>query len=134
MDRQKQDELLVKAKTELGCTSIESCSNVCETDHSRCEAFARRHGVYQEPPQSRGRYSTEEKMQLMEKAKSELGCTSMESCKVTCENNPGRCMEFAKKHGFAGAQGEPTHDASPNYGTQRFNNSNCDSEESCKRY
>ncbi len=100
IDRQKKDELIEKAKTELGCTSMESCSNICESDHTRCEAFAKKHGVYQEPPESRGRYSAKEKVQLIEKAQSELGCTSMESCKTTCEKNPERCMAFAKKHGF----------------------------------
>lgn len=134
IDAQKRDELLQKAINELGCTSMESCSNVCESDHSRCEAFARRHGVYQEPPQSSGRYSAQEKRDLVEKAKSELGCTSMESCKSACEKDPQRCMEFAKKHGLAGDRGEPTHDASPDYGTQRFRKGICDSEESCKKY
>ena len=99
MDPKKRDDLIEKAKTELGCTSMESCSQVCETDRSRCEAFARKHGVYQEPP-SQGRYSAEEKQKLMQKAQSELGCTSMESCKTACEKNPERCMVFAKKHGL----------------------------------
>ncbi len=138
IDRQKKDELIEKAKTELGCTSMESCSKVCETDHTRCETFAKKHGVYQEPPQSSGRYSTKEKIQLMEKAQSELGCTSMESCKSTCEQNPERCMAFAKKHGFDKEQEQreqgASSDVSPNYGTQRFGKGNCDSEESCKKY
>lgn len=146
MDRQKQDELLVKAKIELGCTSMESCSKICETDHNRCEAFARKHGVYQEPPQSRGRYSAEEKIKLMENAKTELGCASMESCRSTCEQDPQRCMEFAKKHGLdKGSEQREYHQSgqyqqetqrrvSPNYGTQRLKKDNCDSEESCKKY
>ncbi|MBI3385762.1 hypothetical protein HY031_01610 [Candidatus Gottesmanbacteria bacterium] len=147
IDAQKRDELLQKAKTELGCTSMESCSQVCQTDHSRCEAFAKQHGVNQEPPESRGRYSTEEKMQLMEKAKTELGCTSMESCKSTCEQNPKACMSFAKKHGFdKGPEstldssserqyGRPSQSSgSANFGIQRFGKGSCGSEESCKKY
>lgn len=127
IDADKRDELIQKARVELGCTSMESCSRVCESDHSRCETFARKHGVYQEPPESSGRYSAEEKRELMQKAQSELGCTSMESCKSTCEKNPQQCMAFAKKHGF-------DKTPSPNYGTQRFGNGGCDSEESCKKY
>lgn len=145
MDPGKRDELLQQAKTELGCTSMESCSRVCESDHSRCEAFARKHGVHQEPPQSQGRYSAEEKRELMQKAQSELGCTSMESCRSVCETNPGRCMAFAKKHGFDKGHEEDRQQyqsgASPRYGTQRFGSERlpagrqgCDSEESCKKY
>lgn len=157
LDRQKKDELLTKAQTELGCTSMETCSKICESDHTRCEAFARKHGVYQEPPQSTGRYSREEKMQLIEKAQSELGCTSMESCKSACEKNPQVCMAFAKKHGFDDdrknerakdeqsdasrrpedlnqqERGAPSG-ISPNFKSQRFGEGGCDSEESCKKY
>lgn len=145
MDAGKRDELLGKAKTELGCTSMESCSRVCESDHSRCEAFAKKHGMYQEPP-SQGRYSSEEKQKLIQKAKSEMGCTSMKSCRSTCEKDPQRCMDFAKKHGFDKGQeqreqyesgqyqqGAPPN-VSPNYGTRRFGKENCDSEDSCKKY
>lgn len=136
LNRQKKDELLTKAQTELGCTSMETCSKICETDHSRCEAFARKHGVYQEPPSSASRYSKEEKMQLMEKAQSELGCASMESCKSTCEKNPQVCMAFTKKHGFDNNETatNPSSGTSPNYGTKRFGKGGCDSEESCKKY
>lgn len=130
-----RDELLQKAKTELGCTSMESCKAICDQDNTRCEAFAKKHGVYQEPPSSAGRYSREEKMQLMEKAQSELGCTSMESCKSACEKNPQACMTFTKKHGFDKNEStKPTPDTAPNYGTQRFGKENCDSEDSCKKY
>lgn len=147
MDPGKRDELLQQAKTELGCTSMESCSRVCESDHSRCEAFAKKHGVYQEPPESSGRYSAEKKRELMQKAQSELGCTSMESCKSICETNPERCMAFAKKHGFDKGEGERREQyesreyqpgapsgVTPNYGVQRFGKGGCDSEESCKKY
>lgn len=150
MDPNKRDELLTKAKTELGCTSRESCSNICETNPGRCEAFAKKHGAYREPPQSSGRYSAEEKMKLMQKAQGDLGCTSMESCKSVCEKNPQRCMEFAKKHGFDKEDREPPEQqeqyenreyqqgassgTSPNYGIQRFGKGGCDSEESCKTY
>lgn len=157
LDRQKKDELIEKAQTELGCTSIESCSKICESDHTRCEAFARKHGVYQEPSESRGRYSAEEKVQLMQKAQSELGCTSMESCKFACEKNPERCMNFAKKHGFDRPEPrdrqeetesreemeienrnegqQPSSGARPiNDGTNYISPSGCRNEAECKRW
>lgn len=157
LDAKKRGELMENAKTELGCTSMESCSKICESDHTRCESFAKKHGVYQEPPESRSRYSSQEKQDLMLKAQSELGCTSMESCKALCEKNPEHCMAFAKKHGFdddrknergvdeqsdAGRrpedlnqyeQGAPSG-ISPNFGSQRFGEGGCDSEKSCKKY
>lgn len=136
MDATKRDELLRAARSELGCTSMESCSRVCESNPERCDAFARRHGV-SHTSTSRSSYSSEEKQRLLEKARSELGCTSMESCKTTCEQNPQRCMEFAKRHGFAkreDSSGEQQRDTAPTYGAQRFGNGNCDSEESCKKY
>lgn len=139
MDANRRNELLDKAKIELGCTSMESCSRICENDHELCKTFAKKYGVYKEPPQPRDRYTIKEKQELMQNARLELGCTSMESCKSTCEKNPERCMAFAKKHGigddekeeekqekpkeqFGNRQyqrGEPDNDAS-DYHNERF--------------
>lgn len=150
LDPKKRDELMENAKTELGCTSMESCSKICESDHTRCESFAKKHGVYQEPPESRSRYSAQEKQDLMRKAQSELGCTSMESCKSACEKNPERCMEFSKKHGLdkgeretperreqyenrENQEGPPDGDF-PDSDRKRFDKGNCNSDASCKTY
>lgn len=133
-----RDELLQKAKTELGCSSMESCKAICDQDNNRCDAFAKKHGAYQEPPSSASRYSREEKVQLMQRAQSELGCTSMESCKSACEKNPQVCMAFAKKHEFDKRPEQESEasqsSGSANFGTQRFGKGSCDSEESCKKY
>lgn len=141
IDRQKKDELIEKAKTELGCTSMEDCSKICESDHTRCEAFARKHGVYQEPSESRSRYSAEEKVQLMQKAQSELGCTSMESCKSSCEKNPERCMKFAKKHRLDIPEKQEDRETvereeidEGEFRGQNPMSGKCDSEDSCKTY
>ncbi len=146
VDTKKKEELLGKAKTELGCTSMESCRQTCESNPTRCDQFARRHGVYQQPP---------EKAQLMEKAKTELGCTSMEACRQTCETDPDRCREFAQRHGFDRSQNGPSPyppgpSGSPRpsyqgsqYQTRPYQSDQpqsstftkkCDSEASCKNY
>lgn len=134
----EHDELLQKARVELGCTSTEECRSICESDRGRCEAFAKKHGMYQEPP-SQGRYSAKEKQELMQKAESELGCTSMESCKSICEKNPQACMMFAKKHGFdrpepREGEMERREEREPERHMQGSMTGKCDSEESCKTY
>ena len=134
MDAGKRDELVEKAKTELGCTSKEACNSLCDSDPTLCEAFAKKHGVYKKPPPPPDRYTSTQKIQLIEKAKTAFGCTSMESCKVVCEKNPQACMAFAKKHGFDKNEARLTPGTSPNYGTQRFGKGGCNSEESCKKY
>ncbi len=94
MEPAKRAEILEKARTELGCTTMESCKATCDSNPTKCQAFAQRYGLQHEPPPS------QEQRQLLENARAELGCTSQESCKATCEQNPQRCMEFAKKHGM----------------------------------
>ncbi|MDP1722055.1 MAG: hypothetical protein Q8L37_02490 [Candidatus Gottesmanbacteria bacterium] len=148
MDPKKRTELMEKAKTELGCTSMDSCKNICETDQTRCEAFAKKNGIYQGPPsQEKERYNPQEKMKLIDNAKVELGCTSMESCKSVCEQNPERCMNFAKKHGFDRPElperREKQEENDEMNGPEEmeiesrkkeFMAGKCDSDDSCKKY
>lgn len=112
-------EILAAARNELGCSSKESCHAICERDHERCIAFAKKHGLYRQETRDGGG----EKERLMEEARNELGCTSMESCSRVCEQNPARCMEFAKRHGFD-QEGQQ----------QNTGPGGCSSEESCRRY
>lgn len=119
-------QILAAAQTELGCSSKESCHAVCERDHERCMAFAKRHGLYREEVRDGG----SEKERLMEEARSELGCTSMESCSRVCEQDPKRCMEFAKRHGFDQGSAGGEYEGEQ----QRTGPGGCSSEESCRRY
>ncbi len=137
----KRDKLLEQAKTELGCTSMESCKKICETDQSRCEAFAKKHGAYREPPESAGRYSAERKQELMKVAQIELGCISMEECKSACEKNSERCMNFAKKHGFDRPEPRERQEEIERPEEMEIEDrmegamaGKCDSEDSCKTY
>lgn len=114
----KQD-LLEKAKTELGCTSMESCRTYCETNHDVCMQFAKKHGLHQPQDETK-------KDELLQKAKEELGCTSMESCRTYCEAHSQACMDFAKKHNM-----NQEHREYPNPSQKP---GNCDSEASCKKY
>lgn len=119
---QDSDELLASARSELGCTSMESCHAYCEQNMEKCMEFAKRHGMHEASPDPR-------QMELLEKARLELGCDSMQSCQTACEQNPQRCMEFARRHGFdQGSQ--PSQGGQPQSGAP----GGCNSEESCRKY
>lgn len=111
----KREELVNKAKAELGCTSAESCKALCEQAENRekCFGFAQRNGVVKSPPS--------QNPEVVEKAKAALGCDSAESCKSFCSRteNRDKCTEFAKEAGLKGGK----HFKGPG---------GCNSEETCK--
>ncbi len=141
VDQSKEQDILSAAQSELGCTTKESCYQKCSQDHAACEAFAKRHGISGGAEgQQGGESSNVDKAKLLEDAKSQLGCTSMESCSQTCQQNPQRCAEFAKQHGFngGGTQQGPSGSQSQ-YGQSGTSGGNkgpggCDNEASCKAY
>lgn len=129
----KSDEMLEKAQTELGCNSMETCRQICEADHSRCEAFARKHGFSRPEP----RQMEQNKEQMLERARIELGCNSMESCARVCEQNREKCMEFAKRHGMYQEERREEYRYESRTGVSGglpAGRQGCDSEESCRRY
>ena len=137
MDESKKDEMLQSARAELGCTSMESCKSICDSDHTRCETFARRHGVYQEPPEN------SEQRELIENARNDLGCTSMESCKSICEQNPQRCRAFTQKHGLDRAEERreefreermEQERTPPQAGQSGYGPADCKTEAECENY
>lgn len=114
----KRQALIQSAKTELGCTSEESCKEICqqEANFEKCRAFAEKNGLENGPRNPGDR-------KILEKAKEILGCDSKESCKAICEQeaNKDKCSEFAKQTGLEG-------------GNRRVGPGGCNSEESCKAY
>jgi len=117
-DSQKS-EILNSAKTELGCDSPSSCQAFCSKseNHDKCEAFAKSHNL--------GGDQTVDpaKSQILEKAKSILGCDSPSSCKTFCEQeqNRAKCSEFAKGVGLRGGENK----AGPG---------GCTTEETCRKF
>ena len=111
----KREELVEKAKAELGCTSAESCRALCEQAENRekCFGFAQRNGLAKAPPSQNS--------EIVEKAKALLGCDSAESCRNFCSQaeNRDKCTEFAKEAGLKG-------------GKQFKGPGGCTSEETCK--
>ncbi len=142
VDQSKEQDILTAAQSELGCTTKESCYQKCSQDHAACEAFAKRHGISGSTDGQQGGSSNVDKAKLLEDAKSQLGCTSMESCSQTCQQNPQRCAEFAKQHGLSGGGTEPRPSGSQGQYSQGQSGTSggnkgpggCDNEASCKAY
>ena len=114
---------------ELGnCTDISSCRSYCEDPlHQKtCVNFAKKKGFYKESAvESR-------KTELLQVARSELGCTSEDACREAChkQENFDKCDAFAKKHGINGGH---TEDLTKKQIIQKAKEVlGCDSEVSCK--
>lgn len=116
---------------ELGnCSSIDSCKSYCsdEANKDACMSFAKKKGFYKEDNRVEGNAASKA---LLEKAKSELGCTSEDECRQVCyeEANRDKCMAFAKKYSIN------THSQNP--GNEEILEKakailGCDSPETCK--
>lgn len=119
VDDSARQEMVTAAQSELGCSSEQTCRELCsqEANITRCQSFAQKRGLGGGPQGGPGN------PELLEKAKSTLGCDSPESCRKSCENEANRqkCSEFAKQNGLRG-------------GEERKGPGGCSSEESCGSY
>jgi len=98
----RHEEILKSAKGELGCDSENACKAVCEQEvnHNKCFAFAKKYNL------GGGQVHDPSKSEILEKAKTVLGCNSYESCRSFCENeaNIQKCSEFARQTGLRGGE------------------------------
>jgi len=87
-----------------GCKNIGECRTYCEDPLNRdaCVAFAKSKGFYKVDQLS------QKQQELLNAAKTELGCTDIASCQALChqEENFARCDSYAKKHGVDGGHVE----------------------------
>lgn len=94
----KDEEILVKAKQNLGCDSFESCRALCdqEANYVKCAA------LLQDQITSDDRATFDK---YRDKFKEFLGCDSMVTCMAFCMNpiNTPKCTEFGNKVGFTGS-------------------------------
>lgn len=115
----KKEEILEKAKKQLGCDSYESCKNFCSKTENfdKCASFAKSNNL------AGGHVDNPEEKRILEKAKEILGCNTPSSCMSFCEKEENRekCSEFAKEAGLRG-------------GEVRVGPGGCTSEESCKTF
>lgn len=99
LDSQKE-ELLQKAKTELGCVTKDECEALCSLDENieKCSAFAKKNNL----PGGKNKSASES--DVLQKAKTELGCATKEQCKSLCslDENKTKCSEFARTNKLEG--------------------------------
>lgn len=117
---------------ELGnCTDVASCRTFCEDPVNRtaCKTFAQSRGI-QNPVETK-------KEEILNTAKTELGCDSEITCKALCSapENFQKCSEFAKKNGLKGGY-KVEKAAIANQVIQFLNEKGiaCTSYESCKEF
>lgn len=130
-------EVMVAAKEKLGCDSETSCSTFCqkEENHEKCFAFAKENKLINKTEVKRVEEMRENKKQMLEAAKEELGCDSKESCSQLCSNpdNREKCMNMGRRFGVM--KGEiKTQSGSGGFGGVNKSTLPCTSSEECKRY
>ncbi len=91
---------------ELGnCSNYYDCRSFCDdpVNSSACIDFGKKKGFYKEE-----QADIKKKEGILEKAKTELGCDSYESCQSFCQipTNFEKCDAFAKDQGIAGGHTE----------------------------
>ena len=88
---------------ELGnCEDYSSCRTYCEdpVNSTTCIDFAKKKGFYKD--------ESTHKSDLLEKAKSQLGCSSEASCREVCskEENFEKCSNFARQNNLSGGHSD----------------------------
>ncbi len=112
-------DLLAKARSQLGCSSEATCRELCskEENFEKCSNFASQNNL------SGGHSEDHSSAQILQKAKSILGCSSEASCREVCskEENKEKCSQFARQTGLRG-------------GEHRSGPGGCSSEETCRAF
>lgn len=111
------------------CTTYSECLGYCEdpVNYAVCTEYAREKGFYEEK-------IPEEKLEILERAKEELGCDSFASCRAFCEQeaNYESCHQFAEDNQLSGGyESDPTAERILEQAKEFLG---CDSYESCSSY
>ena len=126
------EEIMKKAKTQLGCDSETECRSFCAipANSSKCLEFARNNKLLDTHKEQEIEELETRKSRMMEDARKELGCNSMESCSAYCSlsQNSQKCAELAQKHNDEDEDLSPRQDAKPQ------NTKPCVSDEECQKY
>ncbi len=115
---------------ELGnCNNIAECRTYCEDpiNQTACVNFAKAKGFYKED-------LSERQQELLNLAKTELGCTDIAGCQSLChqQENFEKCNTFARKHGVSGGHVEDP--AKQEIVRKAQEVLGCNSAQSCKSY
>lgn len=133
-------EILTSAKTELGCTSRESCQTLCENPQNieKCRTFAEKHKLNRSSEKSINKGPPPE--EILKKAKSQLGCTSETECQSFCANpaNTPKCLEFARNNQLLDSHQEQEIEELETKKASMMDEAEkelgCDSQESCSAF
>ena len=116
----KKDEIISLAQNELNCSSMSDCKRFCENEGNfeRCTEFAKKHGL------GGGQMLSPRNQDILNKAKSILGCDSPSSCKAICQDQASmdKCKSFFQSVGLKVEEGS------------KKGPGGCDSPESCQAY
>lgn len=92
-------KVLSTAKTELGCDSLITCIALCDQpeNQAKCQTFIQKNTPLNSSPTPTGAQTD-----IINKAKSELGCDSQSSCLALCgqPQNFHLCRKFAQSYGL----------------------------------
>lgn len=138
-------KVLQKAQTELGCDGTTSCSGFCQKVENRdkCYQFAKENNLIPAAEVEKVQKMQAENQQLLETAKTELGCDTQTSCYTLCTNPANRDKCSALTHQFSGTQNStgqnlPSVNALNNYpsasGGGNLGPGGCKTESECKSY
>lgn len=93
--------VMENAKSELGCDSETSCMKYCDNPQNRekCFEFAKKNNLIHEDEVKNIEKMRENKKKMLEAAKEDLGCDSIESCAKVCseDGNREKCHTLERK-------------------------------------
>lgn len=97
-------EVMSEAHEKLGCDSETSCNAFCQKEENRekCYEFAKEHKLLRKSELKKYEEVRENGKQILEAAKTELGCDSKESCYKICsdQTNREKCANLGQKFGM----------------------------------
>ncbi len=133
-------EIVSSAKTELGCTSRESCQTLCENPQNieKCRTFAEKHKLNKPSEKSNNKGPPPE--EILQKAQTQLGCSSQTKCQSFCANpaNTPKCLAFAKNNQLLDSHQEQEIEELETKKARMMDEAEkelgCDSQESCSAF
>ncbi|MCL5797687.1 MAG: hypothetical protein M1366_02710 [Patescibacteria group bacterium] len=132
--------VLNAAKTELGCSDQNSCMLLCSTPENsdKCLAFAQKYNLISKALQEKITETQQKRAEMLQEAKTELGCDSESSCMDFCSlpNNHSQCFSLAQKVGLIPQQEMEGNQAQSGFAKtmQQTSVKNCTDEKQCQQY
>ncbi len=136
-------QVMLRAKSELGCMNETSCMNFCNNPENSeiCFEFAKKHELLAKEEIEKHDEYLQKREELMTEAKKELGCDSPQSCQAFCQNkeNLSKCASLTSKIGAPPSQNNMQNAGSGGEGISnpisgQLGPGGCATETECKAY